>query len=95
MVVRDYPRRRRASALRILQKRGLSRSQAILFGLRRKASSNGKIIALCQTLCMLSGDVLRASIFFTLRLAIFYPLVALRKVINFLTGKKKSASAAK
>merc|ERR1711966_404357 len=69
--------RRRKSAMRILrEERGLSRGQAILFGVRGRRHM-GRIPAALKTLGILSADASRTVAFSCLKVALVYPLRAL------------------
>jgi hypothetical protein len=88
-------RRRRNSAMRILRKRGLSRFQAVQFGVMSRARRNGMIVALIQSLGIFVQDLCRTIIVWGLRLSLFYPVVFFRRVIKFATKPfttKKMAS---
>jgi len=75
---------RRKSAMKILtQKRGLSRSKAILFGLRCRAKSYGLLASLFQTGSIIAMDSFRTVVRAVLRLCLFYPVIAISRSIRF------------
>jgi hypothetical protein len=82
-------RRRRNSAMRILKKRGLTRFQAMMFGVKRRARRNGVFLAIIQSLGIFVQDAFRTLLFWTLRLTLIYPLTAVRRLVNFATGRKR------
>ena len=75
-------RSRRKSATRILKERGLGRMGIAMFGFRRKVQNNGTIVALAQSLLELVSTSARLAVFWTLKIAIFYPLVFLRRALK-------------
>lgn len=85
-------RRRRNSAMRILRKRGLSRIQAVLFGVRNRIRRKGLAIALVQSVGILVEDLCRTTIFGGLKLSLFYPFVLLRMAAKPFIPKRKPTS---
>jgi len=83
-------RSRKKSAAKILkEKRGLGRWGIAKFAFQRKASSKGVIIALAESLLEATGAVTRKVAFTTLKFALFYPLVAIRRTLNKLKNQNK------
>ena len=84
-VVRSHDRNRRKSATRILEERyGLGRWGAAQFGFRRRAAGKGVAVALGQSLVEAVAGTARLAAFWTLKIALFYPLVALRRTLLLL-----------
>mmetsp|Transcript_6163 Transcript_6163/g.15241 ORF Transcript_6163/g.15241 Transcript_6163/m.15241 type:complete len:444 (-) Transcript_6163:161-1492(-) len=78
-------RNRRKSATRILKERwGLSRWGVTRFGFRRRAAGRGLAVALAQSLVESVAGTARLVAFWTLKIALFYPLVAIRRTLNLL-----------
>eukprot|EP00536_Pseudo-nitzschia_multiseries_P002846 jgi/Psemu1/294989/fgenesh1_pm.39_\ len=75
-------RNRRKSATRILKSRGLNKFQIALFGIRRKAACKGIVWALGDFLVRSLSTTVRFVSFWTIKLALFYPLVTIRKIIR-------------
>ena len=71
------------------EKRGLSRGQAILFGLRMRCKSLGLARSLTKTGAILGVDSFRATALTFLRIFLITPLRFLRKVYRKLTGSTK------
>ena len=66
---------RRKSAMRILrEERGMTRGQAILFGVRIRKKSMGTMSSVMKTVGILSIDALRAVVKNVLKIAFVYPL---------------------
>ena len=84
-------RSRQKSASRILKERGLGRMGIAMFGFRRKVQSNGTIVALAQSLLELVSTSVRLALFWTLKIAIFYPLVFLRRTLKKLKPAPEDA----
>lgn len=68
------------------EKRGLSRGQAILFGLRSRAKGVGWLRSLTKTTAILAIDSYRAIVGTLLRFMIVKPLGLLRKTVRAVTG---------
>uniref|UniRef100_A0A7S4ACN5 NADH:ubiquinone oxidoreductase intermediate-associated protein 30 domain-containing protein n=1 Tax=Pseudo-nitzschia australis TaxID=44445 RepID=A0A7S4ACN5_9STRA len=75
-------RNRRKSATRLLKKRGLNQLDIALFGIRRKAASKGIVWALGDFLVRLLSTTVRLTSFWTLKIALFYPFVTIRKILR-------------
>lgn len=75
-------RNRRKSATRLLKKRGLNQLDIVLFGIRRKAASKGIVWALGDFLVRSLSATLRLTSFWTLKIALFYPFVTIRKILR-------------
>lgn len=89
-------RNRRKSATKILQKRGLSQAAIIKFGFQRKANANGIIVACAQFLGDMVSTATRFVLFWTLRIALFYPFKAIRQTLKGLKkedGNKKATTS--
>jgi hypothetical protein len=65
--------------------RGLSRLQAIRFGIQSRARRHGLIVALFQSIGIFIQDFCRTLLFWTLRLSLVYPVIALTRVAKFVT----------
>ena len=63
----------------ILRKRGLSRVDAILYGLRIRAKSFGMARSIDQTALILLKDSFRSILSSAVRLGLFYPFRAAKK----------------
>merc|ERR1712232_1477395 len=74
-------RRRRASAMRILRKRGLSRYKASTFGLKVRAKGSGWPLAIAQSLGILSKETALKLVSLSLKFALVYPIILLRKFV--------------
>ncbi|VEU39829.1 unnamed protein product [Pseudo-nitzschia multistriata] len=79
-------RNRQKSATRLLKARGLNQLEIAVFGIRRKATSKGMVLALADFFMRLSSTTVRLSLFWTLKLALFYPLVTTRKIARKLAA---------
>ena len=88
-------RRRRASAMRILKQRGFNKYQASLFGLKLRAKRNGWPLAIAQSVGILLQETVRKVLFWTLRIALVYPILVLRKFIGLIKTSKKKCSGIK
>lgn len=74
---------RRRSAMRILREdRGLSRGQAILFGVRSRRASRGAVPSVLKTAGILAVDSLRAVVLSFLKVVLLYPLRAVGKLVT-------------
>uniref|UniRef100_A0A7S1ZIF1 NADH:ubiquinone oxidoreductase intermediate-associated protein 30 domain-containing protein n=1 Tax=Trieres chinensis TaxID=1514140 RepID=A0A7S1ZIF1_TRICV len=83
---------RRRSAMKILrEKRGMTRMQAVLFGIRSKAGSYGLPRAVASSCRILVVDSVRTIAKLALRLFLLYPLSAIRKVMAFFLKRVKQA----
>jgi hypothetical protein len=82
--------RRRASAMRILNKRGFSKLQATRFGIELRAQRKGWPVAIAQALGIFVKEGISLALFWTLRISVVYPLLLVRKVINLLTKPKRA-----
>ena len=93
-VIFSEQKNRQKSAVRILKKRGMGRFAIARYGFQRKVANKGLIFGVLQSLV----DGLSAAAGFvalwTLKLAIFYPLVAIRRTMKLIKGKttKKSTT---
>ena len=72
---------------KLQQNRGISRIQAIKWGIKTKASAYGVLRALAMTTGIIAIDSFRIVLGQFLKLCLFYPLVALSRTIKF--AKKK------
>jgi hypothetical protein len=70
-----------------LKERGLGRLGIAMFGFRRKVQNKGMVVALAQSLGELVSTSARLAVFWTLKIAIFYPLVFLRRTLKKLKPK--------
>jgi hypothetical protein len=70
------------------EQRGLSRSRAILFGLKSRAKSYGMVKSLGKTSAILCVDALRAVVNTTLRFTLFYPIVLFTKFVRSILRRK-------
>lgn len=67
--------------MKIVRERwGLSRGQAILFGLRSRANSYGFVRSLLKTCYILAADSFRSLLIVVVRVALLFPLSLLKKV---------------
>lgn len=82
-------RRRRASAMRLLKKRGFTRYQASLFGLQLRANRNGWPVAIAQSIVILMQEAATKILFWTLRIGLVYPITLLRKVAGLFIKAKR------
>lgn len=74
---------RRKVAMKILkEKRGMGHLQAILFGM--KLRSKNMLFSLTKTLSIVGIDAFRFSLINTMKLVLFYPLVAIRRSFVFM-----------
>ena len=85
------PRRRRASAMRILKKRGYSTLQAMQFGVKIRARASGWPRALAYIFVSLGKELLRQCLTFTLKLLLVYPIQLIRKLIGVFSRPKSEA----
>lgn len=85
-------RRRRASAMRILNKRGFSKMQAIRFGISLRARQKGWPVAVAHALGTFAKESIRLSIFLTLRVCLVYPFLLIRKVVKLLYNPNGAAA---
>ncbi|KAL3936890.1 MAG: hypothetical protein SGBAC_007889 [Bacillariaceae sp.] len=85
------PRRRRASAMRILKKRGYSTFQAMQFGAKRRARASGWPAAIVHTLASLGKEMLLQCFTFALKLLLVYPVQLIRKVMRVFSKPKANA----
>jgi len=86
-------RSRQKSATKFLKKRGLGRFAIAKFGFQRKVASKGIAIALAQSLVGLVATMARLVVFYALKFALFYPLVAIRRTMNKLKKSKSKTKA--
>lgn len=82
-------RRRRDSAMRILRKRGLSRSQAMLYGFKLRAQHSGYLVAAIKSMAVLCQDIVRFSLYWTLRLTLVTPVLFLSRLVKFVARKAR------
>lgn len=76
---------RRKSAMRILrEERNMSRSKAILFGIRSRKKSMGTLLSIFKTGGILSIDIFRAVIKNVLKVVLVYPFRLVGKVIRMI-----------
>jgi len=87
--------RRRRSAMKILMnKRGMSRRKAILYGISSRKRGIGLIPSLSKTLSIIGIDSIRTIVKNTLKIAFLYPIRLLFLIKKFLgKGKRKPATA--
>ena len=85
---------RKKSATKLLQKRGLSKLGIFKFGFQRKVASKGIIVALAQTLVGLVSAGARLAAFWTLKICLFYPLMAIRRITKKLKSRKETTTPA-
>lgn len=83
-------RRRRASAVRILKKRGFTRLQRIKYSLDLRVRRNGWPLAIAQAIGNVVQDTIRLALFWSLRLTLVYPISLIRKSIRLLTKAPKA-----
>lgn len=86
------PRRRRASAMRILKKRGYSTLRAIRFGMKIRARASGWPTALAHTLGIMVKESFQLCLAFTLKLLLLYPTQLIRKLMKIVSRPKTEAS---
>jgi hypothetical protein len=87
--------RRRASAVRILKKRGFTRLQRMKYSLDLRVRRNGWPLAITQAFGIVSQDVIRLALSWTLRITLVYPIVLTRKFIKLFTKPKGARAASK
>jgi len=63
-----------------LKERGLGRWGIAKFGFGRKVKKNGLVMALAQSVLESVGAVARFAAFWALKISLFYPLVAIRRI---------------
>lgn len=81
---------RRKQAMKLLQtKRGLSRTGAIVFGLRNRAQSYGWIRSVAQSLSIILRDISRTILLTSLKVVFQYPIQFLRKAMRFVQSRVK------
>ena len=85
-------RSRQKSATKILKKRGMGRLAIAKFSFQRKAASRGIIVALAQTLVGSVSTAMRLVAFWTLKIALFYPFVTIRRAMKKMKGNKKNTT---
>ena len=83
-----FCRRRRDSAMRLLRQRGLTTSQAMLFGFQVRAKQSGLVPTILRTTLALCQDLLRASLYWVLRLSLVMPIQFILRFVRFLRGGK-------
>ena len=83
----EQSNRRKVALKKLQQNRGISRIQAIKWGIKTKASAYGVLRALAMTTGIIAIDSFRIVLGQFLKLCLFYPLVALSRTIKF--AKKK------
>ena len=83
----EQSNRRKIALKKLQQNRGISRIQAIKWGIKTKASAYGVLRALAMTTGIIAIDSFRIVLGQFLKLCLFYPLVALSRTIKF--AKKK------
>lgn len=71
--------------MRILQKRGLSITQARLFGFKIRAKQHGFIAAIAQSIGIVCQDILKASLYWTFRLTLVFPILILSRAWRFMS----------
>jgi len=81
---------RQKSAAKILKSRGMDRLAIAKFGFQRKVGAKGMIVALAQSVVELVSTAARLGVFWTLKIALFYPLVTIRRTLNKLAQPKKN-----
>jgi hypothetical protein len=65
---------RRKSAMNILRRRNMSRSKAILFGIKSRSKSIGLAASVCKTAGIIGVDSARSIVKNILKVAFLYPL---------------------
>ncbi|CAJ1896237.1 unnamed protein product [Cylindrotheca closterium] len=84
-------RRRSASAMRILKKRGYSTLGAMKFGVKVRARATGWPSAIIHTMTSLATEILLQSFTFTLKLLLVYPIQLIRKLTKVFSKSKSEA----
>jgi len=80
--------RRRKTAMKLLtETRGLSRRQAILFGIQSRRKGKGLVRSLGKTLSIIGVDAMRGLLFNTLKIVLFYPF---KLIFGVIRGIKKA-----
>ena len=81
---------RRKSAMNILRnKRNMTRTQAIMFGLRSRSKSVGLFRSVVKTMSIIAIDVFRTVSKKALTIGLVYPLRLVRGLVGFVKPKKK------
>ncbi len=73
--------------------RGFSRYEAMLFGFRLRAKHSGFVSAAAKSITVICQDILRASLYWTLRLVLVIPLRSLFQTMRFIAGKVRPVSS--
>ena len=89
----EQANRRKSAMSKLTQKRHLSRPQAILFGIRLRASKSSLIGSMVQAVGIIGTDVFRAVVGYILRYGILKPVQILTTFKKTLQGEKKNPSA--
>ena len=80
----EQSQRRKVAMEMLRKKRNMTRVQAILFGLKSRATSSGWFLAITKSLSILSVDVLRSIGTVLLRLFLFYPIRLAQKLLKMI-----------
>ena len=75
---------RRKSAMKLLRKRGLSRTKAILWGIKTRAAKMGFVPSLFKAAAIIGIDSFRTALGAVLKVCLFYPFVFLGKFVKFI-----------
>lgn len=70
----------------LMEKRGMSRINAILFGIKSRSASMGIIKSIFKTLSILAADMMRSLVLTVLRIFLIYPIRIVSKILRF--GRK-------
>ena len=75
---------RRRSAMKLLQKRGFSRTKAILWGIKTRAAGTGFVPSLLKAAAIVGIDSFRTALGTVLKVCLFYPFVLLGKFVKII-----------